>query len=81
MKEHSAQIHVSSLTSKFQATVPLSVRKILGLKQKDRIAFVVDKGGVSLRKATPLDLEYLRSLEGTLEEWNSSNDENAYRDL
>lgn len=28
-----------------------------------------------------LDIEYLRSLESTLSEWNSSEDEVAYRDL
>jgi len=28
-----------------------------------------------------LDLEYLRALEGTLSEWASPEDEEAYRDL
>ena len=33
------------------------------------------------RKAEPLDLEFLSALEKTLSEWNSDNDERAYRDL
>ena len=81
MKHTDTQIQVSSLTSKFQATVPLAVRKKLGLRQKDRIAFVVGKDSVTIRKATPLDLDYLRGLEGTLDEWNSAHDEKAYHDL
>jgi hypothetical protein len=37
---------------------------------------------VFVRKATPIDLEFTRALEGTLaSEWLSGNDEEAYRDL
>lgn len=31
--------------------------------------------------AEPLDLEYLRALEQTLDEWDTENDERAYCDL
>ena len=34
-----------------------------------------------IRKAEPLDLEFLSALEKTLSEWKSDNDERAYRDL
>jgi hypothetical protein len=33
------------------------------------------------KNAAPLDLEYLQALEQTLDEWNSENDDRAYRDL
>jgi hypothetical protein len=36
---------------------------------------------VNNRKAEPLDLEFFLALDGTLSEWNSDNDERAYRDL
>jgi len=36
---------------------------------------------VRIRKAKPLDLEFLLALDETLSEWNSNNDERAYRDL
>jgi antitoxin PrlF len=36
---------------------------------------------IRIRKAEPLDLEFLRTLEESLSEWNSDNDERAYRDL
>ena len=34
-----------------------------------------------IREDEPLDLEFLAGLEKTLSEWNSDNDEEAYRDL
>ncbi|MEQ8801734.1 AbrB/MazE/SpoVT family DNA-binding domain-containing protein [Haliea sp.] len=71
----------SKLTSKYQATIPETVRKAIGLQAGDRIAFDIDDGVIRLRKAVPLDLEYSRALEGTLSEWNTAEDEEAYRDL
>lgn len=71
----------SKLTSKYQATVPEKVRKILDLKKGDVIAFDIHKNTITLKKASPLDLQFAKSLEGTLSEWNSKDDEEAYRDL
>jgi antitoxin PrlF len=79
----SAQAIASSrLTTKGQATVPLSVRKRLRLKPGDTVVFEeLDARTIRIRKAEPLDLEFLSALENTLSEWNSKNDERAYRDL
>ncbi len=72
----------SKLTTKSQATIPGKIRKILGLHPGDSVAFEVnDDRKVLIRKATPIDLEFARALEGTLSEWLSINDEEAYRDL
>ncbi|MGH7779315.1 MAG: AbrB/MazE/SpoVT family DNA-binding domain-containing protein [Candidatus Binataceae bacterium] len=72
----------SRLTSKSQATFPAAVRKSLHLKPGDTVLFEeVEAGSVRIRKAEPLDLEFLSALEGTLSEWNSENDDRAYRDL
>ncbi len=72
----------SRLTSKGQATVPLPVRKKLNLEPGDTLLFEESPAGVvRLRKAEPLDLEFLSALENTLSEWNSDNDEKAYGDL
>ncbi len=68
----------SKLTSKFQVTIPQEIRKLLNLKSGDRIVFeVTQKNVVELRKATSLNLAYLKSLESTLSEWNSKNDEES----
>ena len=73
----------SKLTSKNQATIPKEIRDILNVKSGDRILFEVVEDGeeVVIRKASPIDKEYAKALSGTLEEWDSKYDEDAYRDL
>lgn len=72
----------SKLTSKFQTTIPQEIRKLLNIKSGDRIIFEIKPDNhVEIRKATPLDLMYLKSLDSALSEWNSKNDEEDYRDL
>ena len=72
----------SKLTTKSQATIPGKIRKLLGLKPGDSVAFEIEQGQkVVIRKATPVDFEFAFALEGTLSEWFSKNDEEAYRDL
>jgi len=71
----------SRLTTKYQTTIPVSVREHLGLKQGDAVVFDIQNGQVIVRKALPLDLEYTAALSGTLEEWGSDYDEEAYASL
>jgi AbrB family looped-hinge helix DNA binding protein len=74
---------VSTLTSKYQATVPKPVREALRLGAGDRIEFTVERGGtVRLRKAAPAADGELQALEAALApEWNSPDDDVAYADL
>ena len=72
----------SKLTSKFQATVPKEVRQTLSLTSKDQIIYeILEDKTVIIRKASPLDKAYLKGLDNTLDEWNSDDDEKAYKDL
>ena len=71
----------SKLTKKYQATIPEPVRRLLHLEAGDAIAFDIEGDDVHLRKARSVDLAFARSLEGTLSEWASEADEEAYRDL
>ncbi|HHJ38379.1 MAG: AbrB family transcriptional regulator [Methylothermaceae bacteria B42] len=74
--------HIVKVTTKGQATIPADIRKILGICPGDRIVWEVDeKGIVRVRRATPLDMEYLKAVEETLGEWHSEADEEAFRDL
>jgi hypothetical protein len=58
------------------------IRKHLHLKKRDEIVYeLLSDGTVVIRKTTPLDLEYLKSIESTLTEWNSEDDERAYKNL
>ena len=72
----------SKLTSKFQATIPQEIRALLGLRSGDVVIFEVTKDKrVELRKASTLDIEYLKSIASTLGEWNTANDEEDFNDL
>lgn len=72
----------SKLTSKYQATIPRDVRKVLGLRQGDVIAFEIGKNKqITVKKMGKDDLSYTKALQKTLTEWESESDEEAYRDL
>ena len=72
----------SKLTTKYQTTVPKEVRDALDLKPGDFVAFEIENEKIIFRKVSTLDLEYVRALESTLlQEWNSSHDDAAYRNL
>ena len=54
---------MSTLTSKYQATIPKVVREALALGAGDRIEFLIEPAGmIQLRKAPRLDAE-LRAIE------------------
>jgi len=74
---------VSTLTSKYQATVPRAVRETLQLGAGDRIEYIIERRGVvRLRKAPAAAAGELQALEATLApEWNSPDDDAAYADL
>jgi AbrB family looped-hinge helix DNA binding protein len=71
----------SRLTTKGQATIPVEVRKALRLKQGDTVVFEMDKGKVMIRRAEALDRAFLKLAETAFEEWNSPEDEAAFREL
>ncbi|QTF92161.1 AbrB/MazE/SpoVT family DNA-binding domain-containing protein [Halomonas sp. BM-2019] len=74
-------IKTSRLTRKYQATIPGAVRQALDLRAGDVISFEINDGEIRLRKARPLDLAFTHAVEGTLSEWESDADEEAYREL
>jgi len=73
---------IAKITAKGQTTIPQNVRTALQVAPGDLIAWeVAADGTATVRRVQPLDLEYLRAVEGTLSEWGGSADEEAYRDL
>lgn len=73
---------VAKITAKGQTTIPQDVRAALHVAPGDLIAWEVGADGTAtVRRVQPIDLEYLRAVEGTLSEWASPSDEDAYRDL
>lgn len=72
----------SKLTSKYQATIPEKIRSMLGINAGDSVAFEINSNKqVVIRKLNPIDIEFAKALEGTMSEWLSEHDEEAYRDL
>ncbi len=73
---------LAKLSSKGQVTIPAEVRKALHLKTGDTLTWEVQSDGyIFVRKIEPIDVAYLNALNGTLSEWDSSEDDEAYRDL
>ncbi len=73
---------VAKITAKGQTTIPQDIRAALKVTPGDLIAWEVDANGTAtVRRVQPMDLEYLRAVEGTLTEWAGAADEEAYRGL
>ncbi|KJV05182.1 AbrB/MazE/SpoVT family DNA-binding domain-containing protein [Methylocucumis oryzae] len=73
---------LAKISSKGQVTIPADVRKKLHLATGDTIVWETDADGrIWVRRMEPLDLDYLTAVSGTLSEWNSLEDDEAYRDL
>ena len=75
-------IAVAKITAKGQTTIPQDIRAALNVAPGDLIAWEVGPNGIAtVRRVQPMDLEYMRAVEGTLSEWAGAADEEAYRDL
>jgi antitoxin PrlF len=73
---------IAKITTKGQTTIPQDIRAALGVGPGDLLAWeVTADGSARVRRVQPLDLDYLRAVEGTLSEWAGAADEDAYRDL
>lgn len=73
---------LAKISSKGQVTIPAEVRKKLHLETGDTLVWETgDDGRIWVRRIEPLDVDYLSAVSGTLSEWNSAEDEEAYRDL
>jgi AbrB family looped-hinge helix DNA binding protein len=73
---------IAKVTSKGQTTIPQEIRALLNVKPGDLLLWEqVVAGEVRVRRVEPMDLEYLRALEGTLSEWAGAADEAAYDGL
>ena len=73
---------IAKITAKGQTTIPQDIRAALKVVPGDLIAWEVGTdGSATVRRVQPMDMEYLRAVEGTLGEWAGAADEEAYRDL
>jgi len=71
----------SKLSVKGQVTVPAEIRRVLGLKPGDSVGYELRDGVAILRRLAPFDAAFHVALSGTLEEWATPEDDEAFRDL
>ena len=75
---------VTRLTTKHQTTIPLEVRRALGLRAGDQVEFSVEGGTATLRKAAPRlpeDLAFRLIQTHAMRDWDTPEDDEAFRDL
>ena len=72
---------LGKVTTTGRITIPVSVRKKLGLRPGDFVEFKAGKAGVTLSKADRLDPAFRELAQETFSDWNSREDEEAFRDL
>lgn len=72
---------LGKITTKGQTTIPASVRERLGLKPGDFVEFKVGKAGVTLSKADRMDTAFLSLSQEAFADWESKEDDEAFRDL
>ena len=78
----SLQMEFARVGARGQTTIPKRVRAAANLNAGDMLAFEVQADHLVVRKMPMAqDDAYLRGLEHTLDEWNSPEDEEAWRDL
>jgi antitoxin PrlF len=75
---------VTRLTTKHQTTIPVEVRRALGLKAGDQMEFSVDDNVVTLRKAEPRlsDEPMFRLVQAhAMRDWDTPEDDEAFHGL
>ena len=76
------EIQSSKITSKGQTTIPINIRQALQLNTGDEILFHLEGEQVVIKKAQPLDIEYLKAIQSSFaNEWESQEDCEAFDDL
>jgi AbrB family looped-hinge helix DNA binding protein len=73
---------LGKISSKGQVTIPADVRRKLHLETGDTLAWEIEADGrLWVRHLKPVEQDYLTAVSDTLSEWNSAEDDEAYRDL
>ena len=75
-------MELARVTAKGQATSPKRIREAAHIREGDMLAFDLDSNNriIIRRIDSTIDIELL-ALQETLSEWNSPQDEEAWRDL
>ena len=74
-------MELARITAKGQLTIPKKIRMAALLEEGDVVSFVLENERIVLRKLPSGEDAYLRGVQETLVEWNSAEDDDAWRDL
>jgi len=74
-------MQVSKLSIKGQVTIPIDLRKAMGIEPGDMVGYKLKGDTLEIKRVDPLDAVYHASVSETLEEWNSPEDDEAFDDL
>ena len=74
-------MELARVSAKGQMTIPRKVRQAAHLAPGDVVTVVVENERVIIRKLPSGDDVYLRGVQEQLSEWNSTEDDDAWRDL
>ena len=72
---------IARITAKGQMTIPKRIRDAAHLMSGDVLVLEVGDGRVTMRKLPSGEDRYLKGVQETLQEWNSPEDNDAWRDL
>lgn len=66
----------STITAKGQTTIPVEIRKSLDLHEGDLLFYEITADNiVRFRKLEKIDLDWTKSVESTLNEWQGTEDD------
>ena len=71
--------HISSVTSKGQATIPADIRRDAGIEAGDKVLFSFEDGRIVIEKSQAIDDVWNAGQSAMLGEWNNP-DEDVYND-
>ncbi len=81
LKEIETPIIGSKISSKGQVTLPKRVRERLGAEPGDLVAYEFKGDTVTITRIKPFDKVFHASVGQTLDEWNTPEDDEAFRGL
>lgn len=74
-------MNVSRVSAKGQVTIPAEIREAMSLQAGDLLLYEMEGKIVKIRKLEPFDAAYHAAVSETLGEWDSPEDDEAFRDL
>ena len=74
-------MNISKISIKGQVTIPVHIRKAMGIEPGDLIAYELQGKTVKLKRIEPFDAAYHSAIAETLQEWDSPEDDEAFNDL